>query len=339
MRKINLGIAGYGKMGKIREDSFKTSSEVNLVAIFDNNEDLSHTSLIVCRTFDDLLACNVDAVFVAAYVNVAADYVARALEAGKHVFCEKPPSMNREELNRIEEIQKNSNLVLKYGFNHRSHYSVMEAKKIINKGTMGKLLWMRGVYGKAGSLDFHQNWRNYKEYSGGGILMDQGIHMLDLFRYFSNDEFECLSSTMDTIYWDIESEDNAFLTLRSKKGVISTLHSTANQWRHKFLLEMTFEKGYINLDGILSSTGSYAPEKLIYGYRELEDPLKEMGKPTENLSYFENDDSWYLELVEFVEAIAGNKKIKNGNLNDAIEIMTLVDKIYNKSKEVKEEKK
>ena len=180
--------------------------------------------------------------------------------------------MNSNEMLEVKKLKKSSGKVLKYGFNHRFHYSVMEAKKIINNGTLGKLLWMRGVYGKAGSIDFHDNWRNYKNYSGGGILLDQGIHMLDLFRYFSEDEFDCLSSYLTTSYWDIECEDNAFLTLKSKmSNIIATLHSSATQWKHKFCLEMTFEEGYINLDGILSETRSYAPETLIYGNKNFED--------------------------------------------------------------------
>lgn len=335
MNKINIGIAGYGKMGKIRELSFLRSKDVLLTSVFDNEHKAISKDINFCDTYQKLLDSNVDAVFVSTYVNVAAEYVLRALEAGKHVFCEKPPAMNQSELKKIREFQKKSNLILKYGFNHRYHYSVMEAKKIIDQSSMGKLLWIRGVYGKAGSLDFDINWRNYKQYSGGGILMDQGIHMLDLFRYFSDDEFDCLVSYMDTIFWDIEHEDNAVLILRSKSGVLSTLHSSANQWRHKFLLEMTFENGYINLDGILSSTGSYTPEKLIYGYRELEDISKAMGKPNENISHFENDDSWQLELEEFIKAIRGDSAILHGSLDDALEVMKLIDMIYKKQKKIK----
>lgn len=335
MKKINIGIAGYGKMGKIREESFQKDHEVNLVSVFDTDHKITNKSIKFCKTYQDLLDSNVEAIFVSTYVNVASEYVLRALKAGKHVFCEKPPSMNLEELSEIKDFQKDSSLILKYGFNHRFHYSVIEARKIIEKGSMGKLLWMRGVYGKAGSLDFNVNWRNYKKYSGGGILMDQGIHMLDLFRFFSDDEFDCLVSYMDAIFWDIENEDNAVLILKSKKGILSTLHSSANQWRHKFLLEMTFENGYINLDGILSSTGSYAPEKLIFGYRDLEDISKAMGKPNENISHFETDDSWQLELKEFIEAIRGNSVLNHGTLNDAIEIMKLMDSIYENKKTIK----
>jgi len=335
MKKINIGIAGYGKMGKIREESFLKSKDVKLISVFDiEQKKANNDNIHFCESYQELIESNIDAVFVATYVNIAAEYVFRALEAGKHVFCEKPPAMNHDELKNIQEFQKNSNQILKYGFNHRLHYSVIEAKKIIKESSMGKLLWMRGVYGKAGSIDFHLNWRNYKQFSGGGILMDQGIHMLDLFRYFTDDEFDCLASYMDAIYWDIEHEDNAFLILQSNSGVLSTLHSSANQWRHKFLLEMTFENGYINLDGILSSTGSYAPERLIYGYRELEDISKAMGKPTQNVSYFESDNSWELELDEFINAVRGNSTIHNGSLNDAVEVMKLMDKIYLNKKSI-----
>lgn len=329
---LKFGIAGYGKMGKIREKSIEKSSDAALVSIYDISEKNHHDdNVIVCGSLDELLKTNIDAVFVSAYVKVAADYVIRALNAGKHVFCEKPPSMTASELYDVIETEKRTNKILKYGFNHRFHYSVMEAKKIINNNLLGKLLWMRGVYGKAGSIDFHENWRNYKNYSGGGILLDQGIHMIDLFRYFTNDEFECLNSHLTTSYWDIECEDNAFVTLKSSNNVVATLHSSANQWKHQFLLEMAFENGYMNLDGILSSTRSYAPETLIVGRREFEDITFAMGKPRESITYYENDLSWDFELEEFIDAVRGNSPISNGTSQDAVEIMKITDYIYNNS--------
>ena len=110
-------------------------------------------------------------------------------------------------------LAKHPNVLLKYGFNHRSHYSVIEAKKIIDSGKLGKLLWIRGVYGKAGSLDYHKNWRNYKKISGGGILIDQGIHMIDLMFHLSGQKFNVQHSLVSTLFWDIESEDNVFALL------------------------------------------------------------------------------------------------------------------------------
>lgn len=333
MDKLKIGIAGYGKMGQIREKTIQDSNIAHVTAIYDvEDHDHSDNTIKLCNSYQELLESDVDAVVISVYVNVAAEYVIKALNKGKHVFCEKPPSINSEEMRKVIEAEKASKKVLKYGFNHRFHYSVMEAKKLVENGSMGKLLWMRGVYGKAGSIDFHQNWRNYKNYSGGGILLDQGIHMLDLFRYFSAGEFECLSSCLTKSYWQTEFEDNAFLILKLKNDdVVATLHSTANQWKHKFLLEMTFEHGYINLDGILSSTRSYVPETLIVGRREFEDVTFAMGKPKESITYFEYDESWRLELEEFIEAIRGISPISNGTSNDALEIMMLTDSVYRDS--------
>ena len=331
MDQLKFGIAGYGKIGKIREKSIFNSSDAVLISVYDNtnHEYKKNSGIISCDSYEALLNSDIDAVIVSAYASVAAEYVIRALNAGKHVFCEKPPAMNTNEMLEVIETEKNSKKILKYGFNHRFHYSVMEAKKIINKGVLGKLLWMRGIYGKAGSIDFHDNWRNYKKFSGGGIFLDQGIHMIDLFRYFSNNEFECLSSYLSTSFWDIECEDNAFLTLKSSENVLASLHSSATQWRHKFLLEMTFEEGYINLDGINSDTRSYAPETLIIGEREFEDVTFAMGKPKQSITYFEYDKSWDFELAEFIEAIKGTKTILNGTSQDAFEIMKIVDHVYN----------
>ncbi len=337
MNKLKFGIAGYGKMGKIREKSILESKDASLISIYDiTNHSHNNNEVIFCDSLDKLLETDIDAVVVSAYVSVASDYVIRALKAGKHVFCEKPPSMTSEEMLEVIDTEKKSGKILKYGFNHRFHYSVMEAKKIINNGSLGKMLWMRGVYGKAGSIDYHDNWRNYKNYSGGGILLDQGIHMLDLFRYFSNDEFECLSSHLTTSFWDIECEDNAFLTLKSSSNVIATLHSSATQWKHKFLLEMSFEDGYINLDGILSTTRSYAPETMTVGKREFEDITFAMGKPKESITYYEYDKSWDFELSEFIESIRGNSNVVNGTSQDAYEIMKITDYVYSNSSIYKE---
>ena len=190
---------------------------------------------------------------------------------------------------------------------------------------------MRGIYGKAGSIDYDKNWRNYKKYSGGGILIDQGIHMLDLMRYFSGEKFNKINSLITTAYWNIKVEDNAFVLMQSDNNVIASMHSSATQWRHKFLLEMCFEEGYLNLDGILSTTRSYAPEKLVIGHREFEDVTFAMGKPKETIVCFENDHSWSLEIDEFINAINGKGQIKEGTFQDAHDTLSLVQKVYDSS--------
>lgn len=119
--------------------------------------------------------------------------------------------------------------------------------------------------------------------------------------------------------------------MQSDSGVTAMLHSSATQWQHKFLLEMCFDKGYINLDGILSTTRSYAPEKLVVGKRELEDITFAMGKPKETTTWFEYDDSWKLEIQEFIDAVTHQVKVKNGTSIDALEILKLVGRIYENS--------
>lgn len=329
---FKFAISGYGRMGKIRAEQIEKNPLTKLTHVHDVNKDnIDRSDIVICNSYDEILSSNIDAVFIAGYVKNAAEYTIKALNAGKHVFCEKPPAMNLNEIREVKRVVDNSDKVLKYGFNHRFHYSVMEAKKIIDEGRIGDIILMRGVYGKAGSIDFQSNWRNYKEFSGGGILIDQGIHMLDLFTYLSSDKFTCKGSMVRTLNWDIQCEDNVMAMLESDSGIISSIHSSATQWRHKFMIEIIGKKGHLVIDGILSSTMSYAPERLIVG--DLTDERNDisMGRPAEKTFEYDKDDSWSIELTEFVQAINKEGAIKNGTIYDAIDVMRLLEEIYKKT--------
>ena len=129
-----------------------------------------------------------------------------------------------------------------YGFNHRHHASISYMKEEINKKTLGRVLWMRGRYGKSVDESFYNNWRSKKKYSGGGILIDQGIHMLDLFLYLGGD-FDKVHASVSNLYWNLDVEDNVFATLEnSKTKLAASLHSTMTQWRHLFSLEIFLRK-------------------------------------------------------------------------------------------------
>lgn len=327
---IKVGIAGFGKIGKLRYNILKDHPHFEVIGLLDKNLN-SPTPKTIKRvsSFSDLIELKIDAVFICAFNDVLADFTIQAIEKGIHVFCEKPPARTVKELEKVKTAFEKSNVTLKYGFNHRYHYSVTEANRIIKEGDFGKLLNFRGVYGKAGSIDYNKNWRNYKKISGGGIVIDQGIHMLDLIRFLSGQDFEVKYSLIKTLFWNIDSEDNAFIILEGDKGSVGSVHSSATQWKHKFLLELTFENGYINLDGILSGTRSYAPESLRYGLREFEDITWAMGKPQEQVIWFENDDSWKLEIEEFYRAIAGKGEVLNGTIEDALKTLSLVESVYN----------
>jgi predicted dehydrogenase len=328
---IRIGIAGFGKIGQLRFRILEKLDDVKVIGFYDPNITQTNFNIKKYQNYDDLLADNLDVIFLCSFPKFLPEFTIKALKKNIHVFCEKPPARTVSELEKVKSVFLKSNSILKYGFNHRYHYSVMQAKEKIDSGDFGKLLWLRGVYGKAGSIDYDSNWRNYKNISGGGILIDQGIHMLDLIQYLSQEKFDEVKSFISTSYWNIKPEDNAFAILKSKDNVLASLHSSATQWKHKFLLEMCFEEGFINLDGILSSTRSYAPEKLISGKREFEDITFAMGKPIENIISFENDDSWELEIKEFMDAIKYKSPIINGTIDDAIKTLVLVEKVYNEN--------
>jgi predicted dehydrogenase len=330
---INVAVIGMGKIGKIRAQTIQNNQHTQLVGAYDVDPAQldGYDNIAKCREIDEVFALdNLDAVVICTFNKYAPEYTIKALQAGLHVFCEKPPARTSAELEAVRSVESETGLVLKYGFNHRYHHSVMEAKKLIDNNMFGKLLWMRGVYGKAGGNKFASNWRNDKEESGGGILIDQGIHMLDLMRLFAG-EFSEIKSMVKTNYWDITVEDNAFALMQTHEGVMASVHSSATQWRHKFLLEMSFENGYVNLDGILSGTRSYGDETLVIAKRQFEDETFAMGKPREEKIYFDTDESWKLELDEFVECILEKKQVYNGNSLDALKVMQLVEAIYQKS--------
>lgn len=331
---LRVGIIGLGKVGRRRAAIVERHPDLHLAAVCDTNRECR--GLFPGRTFHEhypaLIGEDLDIVFVCAYNNIAPGAVTSALDAGKHVFCEKPPGCCVEDVEAmIAAERRNPSLKLMFGFNHRRHYSVMEAKSLIEGGRFGKILWMRGIYGKCGGIQFENEWRNSAELSGGGILLDQGIHMLDLLRYFGG-EFHEVQSVVTTAFWKIPVEDNAFAILRGEGNLVAMLHSSATQWKHRFSLEICLEGGYIDLHGILSSTRSYGEERLTFARRQFEDETFAFGKPREETIFFDTDDSWALEIDEFVSAIRDDTPITSGNSMDALKVMTLIEQIYRKGR-------
>ena len=187
---------------------------------------------------------------------------------------------------------------------------------------------MRGVYGKAGGKDFDRSWRNDPEKSGGGILLDQGIHMLDLFHDFCG-EFDEVKSFIGRQYWNVPVEDNAFAMMRNERGQVATIHSSATQWRHMFRLEIYLEKGFLALNGILSSTMTYGRESLTVARTHFDEDGYPSPNPEETISYFEEDRSWEKEMEEFVRCIKNDEPIKIGTPAHASAAMKAVERIYN----------
>jgi len=325
-KPLHIGIVGLGKMGKIRADTIRDNKETILISGTDPNPPKSGMDGIqLCPDYQAVIESDIDAVFVCTPNRFAPDVAVAALDAGKHVFCEKPPGRNLDDVERILAAERrNPGLTLKFGFNHRYHFGIQEAKRIVDSEIYGKVLWMRGVYGKAEGSGSPQEWRDDPEIAGGGILLDQGIHMLDLFRHFCG-EFVEVKSMCTAAYWDRPLEDNAFALLRDASGRIAMLHSSFTQWKHRFTLEIYMSDGFVTVDGMPSSTRSYRDEWITHARKHTGYAI---GNPHEQSTFCNTDPSWMLELAEFVDCIRTGGPVRNGNSKDAYEAMRLVYAIY-----------
>ena len=238
--KLKAGIIGMGKMGRIRLKETEAHEAFEIVALTDVNSDVAREfpQYKFCEDWKQVLDQDLDVVFVCTYNQFIPEITCEALGRGLHVFSEKPPGRTVQDIEQMRTAEeKAGDRVFKFGFNHRFHYAVMEAKAMIESGKYGKILWARGTYGKAGGNSFANNWRSNPEHAGGGILLDQGIHMLDLLLYFMGG-FSEAKSFVENAYWkDVPMEDNAFALLKSDEGQVAMVHSSATQWRHKFNLD------------------------------------------------------------------------------------------------------
>lgn len=209
---------------------------------------------------------------------------------------------------------------LKTGFNHRHHPAVARAHELAEAGDIGPLLGIRAAYGHGGRPGYDQEWRGDAALAGGGELLDQGVHLVDLCRWFLGD-FSSVSGAVATWYWDVEPlEDNGFALLRTSVGQVATLHSSWTQWKNLFRFEIFGRDGYLLIQGL---GGSYGPERLVLGRRR-----PESGPPDETVWEFAGEDrSWELEWTEFSQAIAEDRR-PIGDGRDGLAAALLMDAIY-----------
>ena len=328
---MKVGIAGYGVVGKTRHRSIESNTSYQITAISESSEEARKFIPAGIKIYNDykslIASADIDVIFISLPNQFASEAACLSLQRGLHVFCEKPPARTHAELLEVEKQSlKFPELKLMYGFNHRFHLSVEEAKLLIDSNSLGRLINMKGVYGKSQMISFNQtDWRTNREASGGGILLDQGIHMLDLMRYLSGENFTEVFSIIDNAFWNFDVEDNAYVLMKSPKGLVSQLHSSATQWRHVFNLEITLERGSLILGGLLTGSKSYGDETLTI---ITSDPSKDNGMPKESTSKYNKDVSWDNEIKYFANSLADNTSIERGSINDALETMRLIETIY-----------
>jgi predicted dehydrogenase len=325
-------VIGYGYMGQIRKQVVEDLDGLELAGICDQSLDPAVIGTGY-RHFGDyrtaLDETNPELVFVCTPNSYSPEICVYAMERGCHVFCEKPPGKNVGDIRRIMAAEKaHPGLKVMFGFNHRHHPAILEAKSIVDAGRMGEILWLRGLYGKSGGGgEFEESWRNNPVVSGGGILLDQGIHMLDLFRLFCND-FSEIQGMLNTSYWNIPVEDNAFVLLRNERGQTAQLHSSATLWKHTFQLEIGLQEGYLTAQGLLSKSGSYGRETLIIGRKPRLNQTAAVGNPREEVVYFDRDLSWELQVRELVQCILEDRPVTDSSTVDALRVMEIIETVY-----------
>jgi predicted dehydrogenase len=321
-----VGIIGCGLIGQKRA---KALGRGRLVACADINAVAAkslaeRTGAKACATWSALLALDeVEVVVVATLHDSLAEITLAAINAGKHVLVEKPAARNHLELEPVIAAAKLRGVKVRVGFNHRYHRAFRKAHELVRAGALGELMFIRARYGHGGRPGYDREWRANPDLSGGGELIDQGPHLIDLARWFLGD-FPDVQGFAHTYYWAMPVDDNAFLTLKTVRKQVAFLHVSCTEWKNLFSMEIYGRTGKLEVSGL---GGSYGVERLTF-YRM----LPEMGPPeTTAWEYPMADDSWSVEMEEFYEDIRLGREPAAG-LGDAREALKIIGRIYEDSK-------
>lgn len=325
---MKLAIVGCGLIGRKRLRSLRPGDSV--VAVVDPVEARA-ASLAAeapgAAALTDWRAAveraDVDAVIVSTSNDALAPVTMAAVEAGKHVLVEKPAARHPDELTPIIALAEKSGVRVQVGFNHRYHPAFQQARKLLESGTLGPLMFIRARYGHGGRVGYDKEWRANPEISGGGELLDQGVHLIDLSRWFLGD-FPHVQGHVATFFWDMPAEDNGFLLLRTAAGQVAWLHATWTEWKNTFSFEVFGRDAKLHIEGL---GGSYGVERLSYYKMK-----PSMGPPDTTIwEYPGEDNSWRAELEAFSQAV-NERRAPPVTLRDAQAALTIVRQVYALSK-------
>ena len=324
--KLGVAIVGCGLIGIKRADTLDDMVLRVSVDVDPVKAEALASRFPGCRPMTDWRdAVNdkqVGVVIVATPHNSLAEITAGAIAAGCHVLVEKPAARFMAELDPLIKMAKRQNVLVRVGFNHRCHRSFQKMREIVDAGEIGELMFLRARYGHGGRLGYEQEWRAQPELSGGGELIDQGVHLIDLARWFLGD-FSEVNGFADTFYWDMPVDDNAFMLLRTADQRTAFLHVSCTEWKNTFSFELYGRNGKLQVDGL---GGSYGVERLTW-YKM----LPEMGPPeTRSWEYPMHDNSWQVEMNQFRQDIELGRQPQPG-LTDAVAVLQIVDNLYERS--------
>lgn len=318
---MRLGIVGCGLIGQKRAAAAR-GHQIALVTDLDPARAEALAGKTGARAVQDwqaLVAADLDALIVATTHGSLAPIATAALSAAKHVLVEKPAGMTVEEVAGVAAAAKKAGKVCKVGFNHRFHPGIWKAKELVDEGAVGPMMFVRGRYGHGGRLGMEKEWRAQPELSGGGELIDQGSHLIDLSRWFLGDLQLAFAAT-PTLFWDMKVDDNCFLALKNDAGNIAWLHASWSEWKNMFSLEIYGRNGKLTIEGL---GGSYGPEKLTFHKM-----LPQMGPPETTMWDFPGPDaSWEAEFADFARAIETSRRA-TGDIEDALAMQEIIAAAY-----------
>jgi predicted dehydrogenase len=325
---MRLGIVGCGLIGQKRAAA--VGSDDTIAIVCDTNLERARALATrfgsrVVNDWRDLLTADVDAVVVATSHDSLAAITLAAVQAGKHVLMEKPGARTVQELLTVRDAARQCGIIVKAGYNHRFHPGLLAAKEIVAAGSLGPLCYIRGRYGHGGRKGYEREWRCDRAISGGGELIDQGAHLIDLARWFLGELVLDYAAT-PTYFWPTEVEDNCFLALRGKHGEMAWLHASWTEWKNTFSFEITGRDGKLTIDGL---GGSYGNERLTFHKM-----LPQMGPPETTIwEYSLPDTSWAKEFASFKAAQAG-KQETIADIDDACAVLGIITIAYGKGNEI-----
>jgi predicted dehydrogenase len=324
--KLGVAIIGCGLIGKKRvlnlnPDQVLVTCDLTLKRAEDLAKGLPNCKATASAE-TAIMTPGVEVVFIATLNSSLAPLAMMAVEAGKHVLVEKPGAISVEEMKRLKSLADQKKVMVRVGFNHRYHPAFQKAYEIFNSGALGKMMFIRARYGHGGRVGYEKEWRADAKLSGGGELMDQGVHLIDLAGSFLGN-FTSIDGHAATYFWQMKVDDNAFLNLRNSDGQTAWLQVSCTEWKNLFSFEVYGANAKLHIEGL---GGSYGIERLSY-YQM----LPEMGPPeTTVFEYPRGDQSWKIEMDEFFEDIALHRQPVPGPI-EAMRSLEVVEKIYKKS--------
>ena len=321
---FNIGIIGCGLIGKKRADNL--GKRGRLIACADIN--VKNAQLVsnkdkkiqVFKDWKKLLKIKeLDIVIIATVHNQMSRILLEAIKMGKHVFIEKPASISLIMLRSIIEKNKVLKRKIRVGYNHRFLSAIIKSKELLEKNTLGNLMFIKASYGHGGRSDYDKEWRMNPKISGGGELIDQGSHLIDLSEFFFGKIVKA-EGTLRDFFWKKKVDDNAFLTLKFKNNLISFLHVSCTEWKNNFLFEIYGTKGKLRIEG---KGGSYGKEILkLYKMNR-----KNTYPKIFSWKFSKKDHSWSRELNEFYKDIQFNRN-PNPGLQQASSVLHVIKKVY-----------